>query len=186
MHPMPRSNRARLRSQAPVSTAAFTMAGLGVLFTPAKTGTVLVTLSGYFVTGTGTLTWGIAVQLSHGTGAAPVAGAALTGTQDGSVLQHTNSSAVTAAAVAVPFSIVCVISGLVIGTPIWIDVAQKALTTDGERFSDEECERCGGGSMKTGAALFWVLAIGALWLLRAQDRPRVEIIPDNEPIGVRT
>jgi hypothetical protein len=40
--------------------------------------------------------------------------------------------------------------------------------------------------MKTGAALFWALAIGALWLLRAQDRPRVEIIPDNEPIGVRT
>jgi hypothetical protein len=118
----------------PTSTAAFTMAGLGVAFTPAKTGTVLVSLSGYFVTGTGTLTWGIAVQLSHGTGAAPVAGAALTGTQDGSVVQHSNSSAVTAAAVAVPFSIVCAISGLVIGTPIWIDVAQKGLTGTASGF----------------------------------------------------
>jgi hypothetical protein len=112
----------------PGTTAAFVMAGLAVPFTPAKTGTVLVVVQGYLVTGAGTINWGIALQLSHGTGAAPAAQAALTGTQDGSVLQHTAPVAVTAPDVAVPFTLACVISGLVVGTPIWIDVAQKAIT----------------------------------------------------------
>lgn len=115
---------------APASTSVFTMAGLGASFTPSKTGTVLITIWGTIqdtsATGSGV---GIAWQISHGTGTAPANGAALAGTQDGSVGKGESASVVSAANVNIPFSSTVVVSGLAVGTTYWIDLAQEALTT---------------------------------------------------------
>lgn len=125
---------------APTLTASTTavMLGLGAttsfaLITPQITGRVLVIISGLIqnsVSGDG-----CNVQLSYGTGTAPVNGAALTGTQIG--LQSVWTS-LTNAMIA-PFCLQALITGLAVpvinanrqttaATTVWLDLAFKAVT----------------------------------------------------------
>jgi hypothetical protein len=112
-----------VKPAAPASTVSTTlvMAGVGgtATITPSATGRVLITASGDCYTATAVV--GIIVGLYHGTGGAPANGAAVTGTADGAAV-HGRSSGTTAL-VALPFSITWVVTGLTVGTPIWIDLA---------------------------------------------------------------
>lgn len=114
---------------APNSTGAFTMGGSDTTITPTKSGIVQVTISGTVVDASDTTVGhGIAYQISYGTGTPPIANAALTGTQVGVVQTYTAAVAPTAAAdVAIGFSISAVITGLAVGTAVWLDLAQKAI-----------------------------------------------------------
>lgn len=114
---------------APASTSVFAMQGLAGSITPATTGTVLLTISGVVANTSGTAGVGVQYQLSFGTGVAPNNAASLTGTQAGAVQDWINPAALTAADVAVPFSTTAVVTGLVVGTPYWLDLAAKSITT---------------------------------------------------------
>ena len=118
-------------STAPASTTVFAMQGLAGTITPATSGRVKITISGTIIAPTGiTVNNGIAYQISTGTGTAPINAATLTGTQVGPVQTYTSAVAPTAAAdVHVPFSISYLVSGLTVGTPVWIDLAAKSVTT---------------------------------------------------------
>jgi hypothetical protein len=120
----------------PASTAAFQMQGLSsgaTIFTPTRTGTVLMLISGNFVSTVGTVGVGAKIELSYGCGSnGPANAAALTGTQIGPILEYTNPAAVTAADVFIPFSIHAVVTGLTINTACWIDLAAEAVTTASE------------------------------------------------------
>lgn len=124
---------------APTATASTTavMLGLGAttsfaLVTPQVTGRILVTISGLHSNTNGN---GTNVQLSYGTGTAPVNGAALTGTQIG---QQAVWTALTGALIG-PFSLTALITGLALptinsnrqtsaATTYWLDLAFKAVT----------------------------------------------------------
>ncbi len=110
----------------PTGTTSTTavMMGLAGAFTPKSTGRVLIMLSGDIKNSTSTD--GATVQLAYGTGAAPANAAAATGTTVG------GKPAFVAAAnnQTVPFSVQAVVSGLTLGTAIWID-AQVAAVTGG-------------------------------------------------------
>lgn len=124
---------------APTATASTTavMLGLGAttsfaLVTPQVTGRILVTISGLHSNTNGN---GTNVQLSYGSGAAPVNGAALAGTQIGLQAVWT---ALTGALIG-PFALTALITGLtyaqinplrqsVAGTTYWLDLAFKAVT----------------------------------------------------------
>jgi hypothetical protein len=98
------------------------MAGLAVTYTIAKTGKLLVTVSaaiGNTVGGDG-----CAIRMAFGTGAAPVNGAAATGTVVGvaTFAIPTTGGNNVSAALAVP------ITGLTLGTTYWFDLQQAAIT----------------------------------------------------------
>lgn len=116
---------------APASTSVFAMQGLAGTITPATTGRIKITISGTIVAPTSTVVDnGISYQISTGTGTAPVNAASLTGTQVGPVQTYTSAVAPTAAAdVHVPFSVSYLVTGLTLGTPVWIDLAAKSVTT---------------------------------------------------------
>lgn len=115
----------------PASTVAYAMQGLAGTITPSVDGDVLVIIAGTVVSPAGTAAGlGISYQLSYGTGAVPVNGAAITGTQVGVVQTYTNPAIVAAAAdVHVPFSLQSIITGVVAGTPYWLDLAAISLVT---------------------------------------------------------
>lgn len=112
---------------APASTSVFAMQGLAGAITPAKSGNILLIISGDFISNSVTAGDGIKTKLSYGTGTAPVNAAALTGTQVGNTLEYTNDTTVTAADVFVPFSQQAVITGLTLGTAYWLDIAAEAV-----------------------------------------------------------
>jgi hypothetical protein len=114
---------------APSSTTLFTMQGLAGAITPVTTGNVLFIISGTFIATTVTAGDGIEVQLSYGLGTAPVNGAALAGFQAGTVRSNKNPTTVTAADVAVAFSVQAVATGLMVDSPYWIDLAAKSIAT---------------------------------------------------------
>jgi len=116
---------------APASTSVFAMQGLAGTITPATTGRIKITIAGTIVAPTSVVVNnGISYQISTGTGTAPVNAATLTGTQVGPVQTYTSAVAPTAAAdVHVPFSISYLVTGLTLGTPVWIDLAAKSVTT---------------------------------------------------------
>lgn len=95
------------------------MLGLGVAFTPRRTGRVLVITKGN-ITGntTAKLT---TVQLKYGTGTAPANDAANTGTAAGVVSTFTTLTGM----LTVPFADVALIDGLTIGTAYWFDYNAK-------------------------------------------------------------
>jgi hypothetical protein len=103
------------------STAGL-MAGLGGTITPSATGKILVTINGsmYNTNASG----GATCAIRYGTGTVPSNGAALTGTQIG-------ASAIRGAIAVnerMPFSVSAVITGLAVGTQVWLDVIQAALS----------------------------------------------------------
>jgi hypothetical protein len=118
----------------PVLTAstAFVMMGCALAFTPLTTGKILI-----FVTGTisnSVLSDGATAQIRHGTGAAPVNGAAVTGTGDGKAIRMINNAST--AALRLPFALTSLVTGLTLGTAIWIDIALAAITAGNANVYD--------------------------------------------------
>ncbi len=103
------------------STTA-TMMGLAGTVTPNTGGNVLILVTGDILNAT--IGDGVTIQISHGTGTAPVNTATLTGTQDGVAVNFIASTA----AGKVPFCVMAYVTGLVAGTAYWIDLASAQLT----------------------------------------------------------
>ena len=106
------------------SNTSGVMMGLAGSITPAKSGNLLIVISGDITNSTAAD--GGKVQIRYGTGTAPSNGAALTGTAVGGLVRKTNPAS--GAATYDPFSVQAIVSGLVIGTAIWLDVSLAAIT----------------------------------------------------------
>lgn len=105
------------------STAALVMLGLAAAITPAFSGRLLIVISG---NGQSTVAAdGGELAIFTGTGTAPTNGAAQTGSQRSQLLVMQEGGAGTA---QMPFSINAVVTGLTIGTALWIDLAFAAVT----------------------------------------------------------
>lgn len=98
------------------------MLGEGTRITPAVTGRVEVVVSGF--TTQGTATDGCSITARYGTGISPINGATVTGTLVGSIMKTTMSATTT----KVPFTIPVQITGLALGTAIWIELTERADT----------------------------------------------------------
>jgi len=109
-------------SPAGTTSTVLVMAGYGQTFTPSKTGRVLVILLANV--NNNTAGDGVQAVLSYGTGAAPAANAALTGTQVGGTAKETSAAASASNEVA----LAVVLTGLTVGTTYWLDVAYSAVT----------------------------------------------------------
>lgn len=128
--PLPGTVTLQTAAVSPTGTTSLTgtMAGFGTvtwgtaLFTPAKSGKVIVTINGSI---TNNSTGSSAVNIRWGTGLIPVNGAAFTGTSVGG----TASRSALGANIAVPFSISGIITGLTVGVQIWLDAAVASGTT---------------------------------------------------------
>jgi len=108
----------------PAGTTSTTpvMMGLGILFTPLYSGRVKIIIAGE--ASNNTLNDGFIVYAAYGTGAAPANGAAATGTTVGNYV----TSTALAASELKPFTIIGVVTGLTVGTAIWIDLELGAVT----------------------------------------------------------
>jgi hypothetical protein len=102
------------------------MAGLAQIITPTVTGRILITVCG--VDGIAATTTTGAVTLRFGTGAPPGNGTALTGTVISNTISFANNTAV---ALSFPFSVTGIATGLTLGVPIWIDLAQSVSALTG-------------------------------------------------------
>lgn len=93
----------------------------GAVITPTASGKIHVTMSGtmFSATTAGTATAGI----RYGTGTPPAAGAAATGTAVG---QSAQKGPMPAANTVIPFSLSAVITGLAVGTPVWLDITMSS------------------------------------------------------------
>jgi hypothetical protein len=100
------------------------MAGLGVLYTPTGSGSLVITISGGGLTNTAVVNFRVTGY--WGTGGAPANGAAVVGTQFAQGVQTFRASAF-AAGSNTAFSTTAKATGLTIGTPIWIDLAFSTL-----------------------------------------------------------
>lgn len=98
------------------------MMGIAGAFTPVRTGQVQITISGDMFNSV--VADGVTAQIRTGTGAAPANGVALTGTARGNPVAYTAAVAATKS----PFSITVVVTGLTLGTAIWIDLGVAAVT----------------------------------------------------------
>ena len=109
----------------PTGTTSLTgvMMGLAGTITPVVSGKVHISVCGDIAQNTASD--GANVQLRTGTGAAPTNGAALTGTTRGSLIKQNNVSAVVE---KVPFCLIWTVTGLALGTAVWIDVGLAATT----------------------------------------------------------
>lgn len=116
----------------PGSTSVYTMGGLGASITPSSTGRVLVSVSGTFDNNADTTASdGMTFYIAYGTGAAPINGAAVTGTQVGQRVVTTAPVTVAASELLIPVSRTELITGLTKGTTYWIDIAQQAVNATG-------------------------------------------------------
>lgn len=97
------------------------MMGLGQLITPNRSGKIRVTVYGDAFNSVATD--GMTMQIRQGTGGAPANGGALAGTVQGNKVSATSATA----SAKVPFALMAVITGLALGTQIWVDVALGAL-----------------------------------------------------------
>lgn len=124
--------------QTTTSTAALVMAGMGatISFTPSKTGTILIVITGSIrsdTTGDGAQSDGI----RYGPGAAPVNGAALAGTRVNNTI-YPFVSADPLGNSYYPFCIFGVVTGLMLSTAYWIDMSLEAITGGQARFTNVE------------------------------------------------
>jgi hypothetical protein len=113
-------------SASPTGTTSATgvMCGLAGLITPTQSGKILVTVNGSL--NNSAASGGCQAQIRWGTGSAPANAAALTGTAVGVNCQRTGAWG---ANVVTPYSITALITGLTIGTQIWIDIGESAVAT---------------------------------------------------------
>jgi hypothetical protein len=93
-----------------------------LILTPIMTGRIFITICG--VVANTTTADGAKWQIRAGTGAAPANAAALTGTAYGSLQQMTFLTGVLSA----PFSCTALITGLAVGTAVWLDISLGANT----------------------------------------------------------
>ena len=109
---------------APAGTTSTTtvMMGLAISFTPLYSGRVKIIIAGE--ASNNTAGDGFLIYAAYGTGAAPANGAAATGTTAGNGVKGASASA----NALLPFSIVAVVTGLTVGTPIWVDLWLAAVT----------------------------------------------------------
>ncbi len=114
---------------APASTSTYTMQGLAGAITPVVSGSILVIITGSFHSTTVTAGDGILVQASYGTSTAPSNAGALAGTQLGAIIEYANANTVVVADSFTPFTVTAVITGLVVGTAYWLDLAAKSVAT---------------------------------------------------------
>lgn len=98
------------------------MLGLNQTLTPQTTGRFLITICG--VVAQSTTADGAFWHIRTGTGAAPSNAGALTGTQSGGQQSMTFLTGV----LKVPFSITTLVTGLALGTAVWIDLVLAAIT----------------------------------------------------------
>jgi hypothetical protein len=112
-------------SASPTGTTSGTgvMCGLAGLITPTQSGKIVVTINGAL--NNNTAGGGAQAQIRWGTGSAPANGAALTGTAVGVNAQR--AGAAWGSNQTTAYSITAIISGLTIGTQIWIDIGQSAV-----------------------------------------------------------
>jgi len=121
------SGTVRPANPAAPASGTSTMAGLGATcaFTPTRTGQVMVTISGHVTLAAGlTAGAGMFNTIYYGTGTPPANGAAVTGTQATGAQRCFVGVSPTAAEYR-PFSLTAVLTGLVIGTPYWVDLVQS-------------------------------------------------------------
>lgn len=102
------------------TTSAGVMAGLAVAITPVGSGRLHIVITGVLTNNTvAPLVGGGTYRLYYGTGSAPANGVALTGTALG------NQNSITANTANTPsFSLEGWVSGLAIGTPVWVDMLE--------------------------------------------------------------
>jgi hypothetical protein len=108
------------------STAGVAM-GLNQVFTPIRSGTALVTVSGSVTNSAAS--GGSSMLLAYGSGTPPtngLAGAGL-GASLGSAIRAQNNASMAAA--IIPFSISAVITGMTLGTAYWLDLILAAVTS---------------------------------------------------------
>ena len=125
---------------SPTGTTSTTgvMMGLAGTVTPAYSGTVHVSVCGDITNSTSGD--GANVQLRTGTGSAPANAAVLTGTTRGSLVKFVAASATN----KTPFCVQWTVTGLTLGTAVWIDVGVAAVTggtatiADVDILADEE------------------------------------------------
>jgi hypothetical protein len=117
------SSQTNVASPAGTTNTTGLMMGLAGALTPVFSGNVLVVISGDIFNATAIADGG-KVQMRTGTGGVPANAGALTGNTCGGFV---NYIAATTAEKA-PFTVNCVVTGLTIGTAIWIDVALAAIT----------------------------------------------------------
>lgn len=107
------------------TSTAGVMLGLAASITPAFSGRVMICINGNLTNSTAAAGNGAKVQIRYGTGAAPANGAALTGTaagsQQSSVLERATANDMQT------FCVLCLVTGLSIGTPIWFDLSLTAV-----------------------------------------------------------
>lgn len=112
----------------PVGTASSVpvMAGLGILFTPKKTGKMLLNIDGMAASATAVAT--VTLQGVYGTGTPPVNGAAAVGTAypQGPFILRATVSATTSG--LMQFSLFAVLTGLILGTTYWTDLTMMTGT----------------------------------------------------------
>lgn len=109
---------------AATSSSSSVMMGLAGTVTPAQTGKIL--LQTRHDVSNGTASGGCVWQLVYGTGAAPVNGAAATGTALVGALGQVTNNATTAGFVA-PASTLGYVTGLSVGTVYWYDLSLRAV-----------------------------------------------------------
>lgn len=112
---------------APAGTANTTglHMGLAGTLTPQVTGRVLVIVSGNMSNSTAAAGNGAKAQIRYGTGAAPANAAALTGTAMGNIVSTILERAT--ASDPLGFTVIGVVSGLVLGTAYWLDLSLAAV-----------------------------------------------------------
>lgn len=113
----------------PNSTTTYKMQGLAGAITPVVTGNVLFIITGSFHSTTVTAGDGILIQASYGTGTAPSTNGTLAGTQLGAIIEYANANTVVVADSYTPFTVTAVLTGAVVSTALWLDLAAKSVAT---------------------------------------------------------
>jgi len=111
-----------------IATTTPIMVGLGLLagfhFTPTVSGNLVVYIDG--ISKNTTLSDGVIVQLYQGTGTAPSAGAAVTGTRVATSKSMSNNASASSVN-GIPFAITGRVTGLTLGVAVWFDLSYAAL-----------------------------------------------------------
>ncbi len=113
----PASYQSAIKNPATTTSTTGVMMGLAGTITPTKSGTVMIIITGD--TDNTNNVRGTIIQMRTGTGTAPVFNAALTGTTRGGAITSLGASTTN----RLPFTCSAVVSGLAIGTAVWIDVS---------------------------------------------------------------
>ncbi len=111
----------------PTGTTSTTgvMMGLAGAITPVSSGKILVIVSGTGQTSSSSGLDGCRVQIRYGTGVAPANAASITGTASGALQTNNPNNN----GIEQPFSLNGIVTGLSLGTAIWVDVSLAAINS---------------------------------------------------------